>query len=120
LGRYAFGKSVGALSIHEKYPSNVICKPCCLGFLYPSGTNNTACEMITNSAGIRQVKVPEGLANVVIDSAYKYSIGIYSPSVVSTNKDTNGLYTFSGAALATVTVENPDGSTATNKLRITD
>jgi hypothetical protein len=67
MGRSAFGKPAGALSIHEKYPTNLLCRPAALGFLYAPSTNSE-CEVLTNNCGIRQVRVPEGLANVVTNS----------------------------------------------------
>lgn len=119
LGRYSFGKSVGALSLHEKYPTNLLATPGCLQFLFSRGTNYQ-CEVITNTAGIRQVRVAEGLANIVTNTTYKYYVEIYPLSGVSTNKDVNNLYSLSGVPLATLVVENPDGAASTNKLNITD
>lgn len=120
LGRYGFGKAVGELSLHEKYPTNLLCTPACLGFLYAQGTNYQ-CEVVTNAAGvIQQVRVAEGLANIVTNNAYKYFIEIYSPSAVSTNRDASGCYYLSNSPLATITVENPDSGASTNKLRVTD
>jgi len=121
LGRYGFGKSIGALSLHEKYPTNLLCTPQVLDFRYAHGTNNPDCEVIRVGNAIRQIRAPEGYANVVSNAPYSYSIEIYSSTVCSTNKDVNGLYTFSGAPLATIVIANPDTSCLTsNKLSITD
>lgn len=121
LGKYGFGKNVGSLSIHEKYPTNLLSKPMCVGFLFPHGTNNTDCETMTNHCGLWQLKVPEGIANCVTNSDFKYSIELYSSSACSGLKDTNGFYILSGTPLATITIENPDTTGATtNQLKITD
>jgi len=116
LGRGAFGKSAGALSIKENNPISALCTPACLKYLYPT---NYDCEVITNANGIRQAKIPEGLANIVTNTAYKYSVEFYPASAIGTKS--NGLYQLSGAPLSTTTVENPDttGNT-TNRLRVTD
>ncbi len=119
LGRYAFGKRVGELAIHEKYPTNMLATPACLAFPWQQGTN-FQCEVITNTAGIRQVRVAEGLANVVVNTTYKYTVEIYPLSAVSTNKGADGLYTVSGAPLTTAVVENPDGAASNNRLQVTD
>ncbi len=137
MGRHAFGKAAGALSIHEKYPASLLSTPASLGFKFGENTNsytastngaiisfstgtNTYCEVLTNSAGLRQVRSPDGLANVIVVNASKYIIDIYPLSAVSTNKSIDNIYTVSGSPLSSISVENPDGSASTNRLRITD
>src|SRR5947208_977782 len=71
LGRAAFGKSAGKMAILEGNPTNALGTPCCLRFYYPS---NSLCEVITNNVGVRQIKVPEGLADVVTNTATQYFI----------------------------------------------
>jgi RHS repeat-associated protein len=117
LGRCAFGKTAGLLQIKETTPMTALCTPACLKYRF---TNLTECKVVTNANGIYQVRVPEGLAHVVTNSAYKYSICMYPVSgITATNGD--GTYQVSGAPLRTITVENPDTSGATtNRLRITD
>jgi RHS repeat-associated protein len=117
LGRIAFGKRVGALQIHEKFATTALSTPKCLKFPY---LTNGSCCVVTNASGIRQVKAPEGLADVVTNSIYKYFINFYSPSQISgTNPD--GTYQTVGGPLSTLTVENPDTTGATtNRLKVTD
>jgi len=79
LGRFAFGKKAGGLTIKETSPTSLLSTPCCLKF--PYGTN-TGCEIVTNAAGIRQIKSAEGLANVVTNTAAKYYIDIYPLSQI--------------------------------------
>lgn len=74
LGRCDFGKSAGALNLNETYPTNLLSTPTCLNYVWPT---NYDCQVLTNGAGIRQVKVPEGLADISTNTAYKYSINIF-------------------------------------------
>jgi RHS repeat-associated protein len=116
LGKTAFGKSAGALRVKENYPTNVLSTPLCLRYRYPT---NSDCEVITNSAGIRQVKVPEGLANVLTNgSTNVYFIEFYPASQVGSK--VGGLYQLSGSPLTTNRIENPDGGTSTNRFRVTE
>jgi RHS repeat-associated protein len=117
LGRYAFGKRAGLLAIHEKSPTNTLTLPCCLKFNHRT---NYDCLIITNAAGIRQARTPEGVMDIVTNSVYKYAIKHYPISAItSTNGD--GTVQLSGDPLQTIIVENPDTTGATtNKLRITD
>src|SRR5262249_28288175 len=71
LGRYAFGKTAGRLSIQESNPTNLLTTPSCLRYFFDTGGE---CQVITNNAGIRQVKAPEGLADVVTNTAWRYYI----------------------------------------------
>jgi len=117
LGRYAFGKKIGALSVKESNPTSLLSTPCCLKFLYAT---NADCEVLTNAAGVRQIKAAEGLANIVTNTAAKYYIDIYPLSQVGP-KGGDGFYIVSNSPLQTITVENPDGScNSSNQLRITD
>ena len=120
IGRGAFGKFIGSISMKESAPTNLLCTPLCLAYKF--GTN-MGCEVVTNCTGIRQVKAPEGLANVVTNSAFKYVVQFYPLSALGakyTNADCTGCYAVSGPPLMTNTVENLDGATSTNRLRITD
>jgi RHS repeat-associated protein len=116
LGRYAFGKGSVSMRIKERYPTNLLYTPACLGWRF--GTN-TDCEVLTNASGIRQVKAMEGLADVLTNSASKYYINIFPLSGVGSK--VGGFYQTNGAPLQTITVENPDATgNTTNRLRITD
>src|SRR5258706_6224313 len=117
LGRYAFGKKAGALTIKELSPTSLLSTPCCLKFLY--GTN-TACEVLTNGVGVRQIKSAEGLANIVTNSATRYYIDIYPLSQVGP-KGGDGFYAVSNSPLQSITVENPDNTgSSSNQLRVVD
>ena len=116
LGHGPFGASVGGLTIREESPTNTLSTPTCLTYNF----TNDQCEVITNASGLRQVRAPEGLADIVTNSIYKYFIYFYPTNGIG-SKNTNGFYQLSGSPLATMTVENPDTTGATtNKLRITD
>jgi RHS repeat-associated protein len=117
LGRAAFGKqTAGTLQIRELTPTNMLSTPMCLKYLFQT---NSDCEVITNLAGIRQVKVPEGLANVLTNgNTNLYFVEFYSSSQVGTKVD--GLYQLSGLPLTTNRIENPDAGVSTNRLRITE
>jgi RHS repeat-associated protein len=114
LGRCEFGKTAGSLSMKETYPTNLLSTPTCLNFCWKT---NYDCEVLTNGAGIRQIKVPEGLADVSTNTTYKYYVNIFPTNGVGSK--VGGYYQTSGVPLLTLTVENPDTSN-TNKLRITD
>ncbi len=69
---------------------------------------------------IRQVRMPDGLADVVIETSEKYRIDFYTPDLVASGKDTNGLYTvISGATPFTKwIIQNPNPGTM-DKLKVT-
>jgi len=90
--------------------------PGCLHYNY---TTNNDCQVIYVGGAIRQVKVPDGLADVITNNGLKYCINFYSPTNVGSIS--NGVFQTSGSPFSTNTVENPDTSgTTTNQLRITD
>lgn len=117
LGRCAFGKmSAGTFGIKESSPMHALSTPACLKYLF---STNSDCQVITNGAGIRQIKVPEGLANIVTNgSTNVYFIEFYSADQVGAIS--NGLYVLSGFPLSTNRIENPDGGPSTNRLRVTE
>jgi len=65
---------------------------------------------------LRQVLAPQCLADIVTNSAYKYTIDFYSPPHVGVQ--TNGLYTTTDEPFISWTVENPTPATNTS-LRVT-
>jgi RHS repeat-associated protein len=114
LGRYDFGKSVGTLSVKETYPTNLLATPTSLKFC---SRTNYDCEVLTNGAGIRQLKVPEGLVDIATNTAFQYYINVFPTNGVGSK--VSGFYQTSGIPLMSIKVENPDTSN-TNKLRMTD
>ena len=116
MGKYAFGKTSGSFGMKEVLPSKLLSTPTCLSWLYDT---NTDCEVLTNSAGLRQLKSCEGLADIFTNSAYKYSLNVFPRSGIGAK--VGGYYQTNGIPLHTITIENPDTSGATsNLLRVTD
>ncbi len=115
LGRYAFGKRAGGLSIKEANPTNLLTTPSCLNYLFDT---SGACQVITNTAGIRQIKAPEGLADVVTNTLCRYYIYMYPASAVG-GTNSMGYYTNTGPPLTTITVENPN-TNMTSWVRVSD
>lgn len=84
-------------------------------------TNDPNVEVIQSGSGIRQVKAPQALADVVTLDGYSYEIRYYLPSQVGSK--VGGVYTLVGSPTPFVTwkVQNPDASTTIyNRIRITE
>jgi len=87
-----------------------------------SGTYSTASADYLMAAGdkklLRQIKVPDGLVDIVVSNAFRYDMAFYPISAVGT-KDQDGYYQPTGAPSVTYIIENPDASTNVyNRLRI--
>ena len=115
LGLGSFGVDSGYLIIHEPIPTNRLCGPQCLQYY---STNGEAQVIGDGSGNIRQVKTPQGLIDVVTLTGTKFSLNYYLP--VNVGAIVGGVYTVSGFPYYTNAVENPDGTSSTNRHRFTD
>jgi hypothetical protein len=112
LGWARGGNSAQFMHINADLPSTNLATPRGLEYNFIRG----GVEKITNTAGLRQVRMVEGLANVATNSPYKYTIGFYAVSNILA-KDASGFYGVTNSPHTTVIVENPGNDT--NKLRVT-
>jgi YD repeat-containing protein len=113
LGSTTNGAGAGHLLVHQELPSAALSTPAVLRALTVAGV-----DVVTNgSGGVRQVKAPQCLADVVTNSALSYDVKFYASTNVGAL--TNGLYPTSGSPFLTWKIENPDGTGATtNQLRV--
>ena len=113
LGWSLVHDTAGFLQIHEDYPTIDLATPHKLryNFLRPN------VETITNSQGLRQLRAPTVLANVVTNTAQKYTVELYNPTNVLT-KGVDGYYGLTNTPYRQFVIENPSGDT--NKLRVTE
>jgi len=84
------------------------------------GFQNESMEYVVDDNGRpRQIKVADGLMDVVVSDQFKYDLVFYPAAAVGT-KGTNGLYGVTGSPKVRYTIENPDASTNVyNRLRVT-
>jgi RHS repeat-associated protein len=85
---------------------------------YKSGAQNV--EVISANSAIQQVKGNQGLTDIQIANDYKYTINLYTSNQIGGKVD--GLYSSIPGAQPFViyTVENPDTTSATNHIWITE
>jgi len=115
LGKDTFGNFNNSLGVKCSVPSAFLSTPN-LVFTHTS----TNCEALTNGAGVRQIRAPLVLADIVTNTAYKYDIRFYHTNDVSPSK-TNGFWVpTTNNAYRVTTIENTNGSTSTNQLFVTD
>lgn len=114
MGMLTDGRSAYSLSIREKTLSAAIYTPSALIYTPPGLTNEV--DVVTNSNGsLRQVKAPQGLADIVAVNASEYDVRYYSPASIGAKS--NGIYGLSGQPFVTWKFKNPDPSSF-NKLLI--
>jgi len=112
LGWSLLGNTAGFLQIKEEQPSLQLTTPQRLRYDFQRADVE---KLLDSSGWVKQVKAPECLANIVTNSASKYTIGLYSLTNVLAK--TNGLYPVTNSPYATVAIENLNGDT--NQVRIT-
>ncbi len=110
LGVGARGESMGTLSLHSTNWSANLGSPLMLRYNYRRGD----AVVLTNALGMKQVKVPQGLAHIEIINSGKYEIRFYRPWQVGVK--TNGFYSLTNSPFSTVVVDNP----SSGNLTITD
>ncbi|MCL4181754.1 MAG: hypothetical protein KJ072_28970, partial [Verrucomicrobia bacterium] len=116
LGQARFGEPAGELVINEGLPSWILANPKALRYF--GGRSDV--ELISSGGALRQVKAPQGLADIVPNptNAFAYDIRFFFNSGVLSK--VNGLYLTTNSPLVSWTVENPDGQSSTNQLQITE
>jgi hypothetical protein len=122
LGKDEYGNASGFLGMHDPLPSIFLSQR--QDLTSQVGTNSEviradASDVVSSTADIRQVRTPNVLADIVATNGYKYDVRFYQTNNVSPNK-TNGLWVPTGTAYKAVTVENPDTSSASNRLFVTE
>src|SRR6185503_16646828 len=104
MGMLSDGRSAYGLRVAEKTLSAAIYTPAALVYSAPGLTSEV--DVVTSNGLLRQVKAPQGLADIVVISASEYEIRYYRPADVGAK--TNGLYTVSGQPYVTWKFKNPD------------
>jgi YD repeat-containing protein len=113
LGRALLGQTAGNLMIAEGVPSPLLTSPLILR--YSEGRNDV--ELIAPGGILRQVKAPQTLADIVQTNEFRYDLKFYLPSQVGSK--VGDVYQLSGDPFVAYAVENPNGSTNYDQLRIT-
>lgn len=116
LGSAGVSGSAGEIHIKGNRASMDLYSPRSIFYNYFS----TNVHVIRDAGGgVRQVRAPQVMVNVVSNSTLQYTIDLYY--LTNLTGFTNGLYTVSGTPFSTFTVENPDGTGGTsNRVRITE
>jgi len=117
LGRAAAGASAGELEFSAELPSLALATPASLQVT----ANRSDVEVVSVDGVLRQVKVPQALADVATNSAFQYEIRFYSLSDVGGFED--GTYQLLNPTNWFVqwTIENPAASAEIfNQLRVTE
>lgn len=106
MGTLTDGRSAEGLSIHEKTLSASIYTPSALTYS-PPGLSSGTVDVVTNGDGsLRQIKTPQGLADIVVINGSEYDVRYYRPADVGAK--TNGIYALSGQPFVTWKIKNPD------------
>lgn len=108
LGTGADGRAVGNLRIDETIMSANTATPVRLKV---DSDYSTPIEVLRDGESIRQVKVSQGLIDVVTLDAYSYEIRFYD-SIDVDPVGVSGFYEVSGTPVSVWTVENPSASTS--------
>jgi len=115
LGLSSPREDAGFLWLKMDVPSGNPAQPTLLTLPY----NRPNVEVITNISGtILQVKVPQGLVNVHVITAYEYHLECFYDANVTSK--VGGLYGTNAPAFVTFVVLNPDGGSGSNRLWITE
>src|SRR6185436_1420052 len=113
LGKDEYGIRGSFLRLKQDLPGNQLSRVESLAAIV--GTNS---EVIFTNSVLRQIRTPKVLADIVTNT-YSYDISFYYTNDISPNK-TNNVWVPIGTAYKTVTIQNPDGGSASNKLVVTD
>lgn len=105
LGQLSDGRSAGSISLHSAVLDANIYTPLDLIYTPPSFTSEA--DVVLNANGsLRQVKVPQALADVVAIDSSQYEIRFYRNADVGA-KDASGIYAVSNQPYVTWRVRNP-------------
>lgn len=107
MGMLTDGGSAYSLSIREKTLSAGIYTPSALIYT-PPGLTNEVDVVKTGNGTLRQIKAPEGLADIVVVNPSEYDVRYYSPANIQAK--VNGVYGLSGQPFVTWKFKNPDPS----------
>ena len=114
MGKLGDGRSAERISFREKILSPSIYTPAVLVYSPPAKTVEV--DVVKNGDGsLRQVKAPQGLADVVVINSSEYDIRYYQPADVGAK--VGGVYTLTGQPYVTWKIKNPDAA-GTTKLHI--
>ena len=114
LGKDSYGTFHSYLKLSAPGPHETLGHPSAL-----SGIMSTNCEVIRTNSVLRQVRTQKILADTVTSNSYAYDLRFYDTNNVSPAK-TNGVWVPTGSPFRTITIENPDGATASTRLHITE
>ncbi|HEX3247804.1 MAG TPA: RHS repeat-associated core domain-containing protein [Pyrinomonadaceae bacterium] len=113
MGTLTDGRSAYALNVSEKTLSAAIYTPSVLAYSAPGLTSEV--DVVNGGDGnLRQVKAPQGLADIVVVNASEYDVRYYSPANVLSK--VNGIYGVTGQPFVTWKFKNPDTSSTTRLL----
>jgi RHS repeat-associated protein len=104
LGRLGDGRSAERLSIREKQLTSAIYTPAGLVYSPPGQTSEV--DVVKIGGILRQVKVPQTLADIFVISTTEYEIRYYQPSDVGLKQ--NGVYTVTGQPYVKWNIKNPN------------
>ena len=110
LGVSLDGSVSGSVRIYSEGPTTNLSSPAGLSF------NSGGFSTITSNGALRQVR-GQLLADILVDTPYRYRIQFYTNAGVYNT--VTGLFPPLGSPFSTVTIENPDGAAAINRLNIT-
>lgn len=116
LGHTTAGQMAGQLMIRTNGPpSSSLATPQGLQVALGAGV-----DVITTNGVLRQMRTEEGLTDIVTNNYYSYEMRFYK-SGEFTAVTSNGLFwPLVSPPITTITVENPDGASSTNRLRISE
>lgn len=105
MGRTSNGSEAGAIRIrkHQANSSALNAQPSILLFSTTKATQNEV-TVITSSGSLRQVKAPQGLADIVTTSGSSFEMRFYLPASVGSLQ--NGVYTLTGSPFVTYKFES--------------
>lgn len=107
MGMLTDGRSAYSLSVREKTLSAATYTPSALIYAPPGLTSEV--DVVKNGDGsLRQIKAPQGLADIVVVNPSEYDVRYYSPANIGSKS--NGVYALSGQPFVTWKFKNPDPS----------
>ena len=112
MGKLTDGRTAYGLTVAEKTLSAAIYTPSALNYAAPGFTSEV--DIVKTNDVLRQIKVPQGLADIVVVNASEYDIRYYRPADVLPK--VNGIYGVTGQPFVTWKFKNPDTSSTTKLL----
>ncbi|MDR1282180.1 MAG: type IV secretion protein Rhs, partial [Opitutaceae bacterium] len=121
LGFRTGGRSAGVLQVKTDTIDETTFTPAGLFLASFSESEVKAIRNDDTAKTLRQVRVPEGLIDVVVTSATSYEIRVYLLSQIGSPDPDTGLYSPTGTPLVTYTIAEGTGSTsAAPRLSLTE